>query len=128
VKLPTDPVGLAAVWPSTRPARQSIMEDSRVSGATLQRDLDGADSKDLEPSVGRHRRSRILPDTAAAFWETIAQLRRKRTRLTRQAVATQMTIDRGTLANYIRDGFVPPPPWEGLQIPDEYRAPPSDPR
>ena len=66
-------------------------------------------------------RARTLADLAASSWKAIALLDREERKLTRQAVATAMGIDRATLKGYLEDDLLPEWPWEGLQIPGKCR-------
>ena len=61
------------------------------------------------------RRARALPDPAGAFRVALIEaLNAGEGRLSKEAIATRMAIDPGTLRRYIYDGLVPPPPWEAL--------------
>lgn len=61
------------------------------------------------------RRSRALADPRGRFMEALAALRERDARLTKRAMATEMGIDPGTLNGYVRDGIVPPFPWEKVR-------------
>lgn len=67
-----------------------------------------------ERPAGRRRRRRVMPDPAARFEDARKALVAREQALSKMAVATEMGIDRGTLDGYIRDGLVPPYPWEAL--------------
>jgi hypothetical protein len=58
------------------------------------------------------RRSRALADPRGRFMEALTALRERDARLTKSAMATEMGIDPGTLNGYVKDGIVPPFPWE----------------
>ena len=58
------------------------------------------------------RRAAALPDPAGSLDAALLALDKRDGRLTKQNVATEMGIDRGTLTGYIDRGEVPSYPWE----------------
>jgi hypothetical protein len=72
---------------------------------------------DVEPQAIQAgvRRARGLPDPEATFHRALRDaINLDEGRLSKTAIAAHMGIDRKTLTAYIKDGLIPPPPWESL--------------
>jgi hypothetical protein len=58
----------------------------------------------------KQHRSRQFPDIPQRYAKAVDALRGRGARLTKQAIATEMGVDRKTLRRYIEDYNLPDPP------------------
>ena len=97
------------------------IETQAAFQAALERHRAAAKQADAGEGHARAgRRPRILPDSAAAYWAAIAQLRRDQTKLTWSAVASEMarqnelpTLAESTLRRWARESEWPHPSESG---------------